>query len=86
MVEGGGAYLCLQCLEADVVRHGRGRLVHSGRRPRYWDHGMPAQLLGEPFMSRHVGRDVPRCIFQVTGHSVLIECLVKLDREHRLSR
>ena len=40
---------------------------------------------GEPFMSRRVGRDVPRYIFHVTGHSELIERLVELDREHRLS-
>ncbi len=41
---------------------------------------------GEPFMARGVGRDVPRYIFHVTGHSELIERLVELDREHRLSR
>lgn len=40
---------------------------------------------GEPFMARHVGRDVPRYIFHVTGHSELIERLAELDREHRLS-
>lgn len=40
---------------------------------------------GEPFMSRRVGRDVPRYIFHVTGHSELIERLVDLDREQRLS-
>ncbi|MCY4507782.1 MAG: hypothetical protein OXG35_12610 [Acidobacteria bacterium] len=40
---------------------------------------------GEPFMARGVGRDVPRYIFHVTGHSELIERLVELDREHRLS-
>lgn len=41
---------------------------------------------GEPFMARHVGHDVPRYIFHVTGHSELIERLVELDREHRLTR
>ena len=41
---------------------------------------------GEPFMARGVGRDVPRYIFHVTGHSELIERLVELDRQHRLSR
>ena len=41
---------------------------------------------GEPFMARGVGRDVPRYIFHVTGHSELIERLVELDREHRLAR
>ena len=41
---------------------------------------------GEPFMSRHVGRDVPRYIFHVTGHSELVGRLAELDREHRLSR
>ena len=41
---------------------------------------------GEPFMARGVGRDLPRYIFHVTGHSELIERLVELDREHRLSR
>ena len=40
---------------------------------------------GEPFMARGVGRDVPRYIFHVTGHSELIERLVELDRTHRLS-
>jgi hypothetical protein len=40
---------------------------------------------GEPFMSRRVGRDVPRYIFHVTGHSELIERLAELGREHRLS-
>ena len=40
---------------------------------------------GEPFMSRRVGRDVPRYIFHVTGHSELIERLVELGREHRLA-
>ena len=40
---------------------------------------------GEPFMSRQVGRDVPRFIFHVKGHSELIAQLVELDREHRLS-
>lgn len=34
--------------------------------------------------SRRVGRDVPRYICHVTGHSELIERLVELDREHRL--
>lgn len=40
---------------------------------------------GEPFMSRRVGRDVPRYIFHITGHSELIERLVELDREHRMA-
>jgi len=40
---------------------------------------------GAPFMSRRVGRDVPRYIFHVTGHSELIERLAELGREHRLS-
>ena len=51
--------------------------------------GTPECLLsfwGEPFMSRHVGRDVPRYIFHVTGHSELVERLADVDREHRLSR
>ncbi len=33
---------------------------------------------GEPFMSRRVGRHVPRYIFHVTGHSELIERLAEL--------
>ena len=37
-------------------------------------------------MSRHVGRDVPRYIFHVTGHAELVERLADVDREHRLSR
>ncbi len=52
------------------------------------DSGAPECLLsfwGEPFMARGVGRDVPRYIFHVTGHSELIERLVELDRTHRLS-
>lgn len=40
---------------------------------------------GEPFMSRQVGRDVPRYIFHLKGHSELIGRLVELDREHRLA-
>ena len=40
---------------------------------------------GEPFMSRRVGRDVPRYIFYVAGHSELIEQLVELGREHRVT-
>ena len=40
---------------------------------------------GEPFMSRRVGRDIPRYLFHVTGHSELIERLAELGREHRLS-
>lgn len=40
---------------------------------------------GEPFMARYVGRDVPRYIFHVTGHSELIERLAELERGHRLS-
>lgn len=52
-------------------------------------HGASECLLGfwrEPFMSRQVGRDVPRYIFHVTGHSDLVERLAELDREHRFSR
>ena len=40
---------------------------------------------GEPFMSRQVGRNVPRFIFHIKGHSELIGQLVELDRQHRLS-
>lgn len=40
---------------------------------------------GEPFMSRHVGKDVPRFMFHVTGHAELIGQFVELDRAHRLS-
>ena len=40
---------------------------------------------GEPFMSRRVGRDVPRYVFHVTGRSELIQRFVEMEREHRLS-
>ena len=36
-------------------------------------------------MARGVGRDVPRYIFHVTGHSELVERLAELGRGHRLS-
>ena len=70
---------------AGVVQDPGGRLVHPGGHADE-RHRMPAQLLVvSPFMSRRVGRDVPRYIFHVTGHSELIERLVELDREHRLA-
>ena len=40
---------------------------------------------GEPFMARHVGREVPRYIFHVQRHSELIARLVELVRHHRFA-
>jgi len=58
----------------------------GGRQPgRRRRRGIPAQLVGRAFHVPPVGRDVPRYIFHVTGHSELIERLGELDREHRLS-
>jgi hypothetical protein len=38
---------------------------------------------GEPFMSRATGRQLPRYIFHVQGHSELIGRLVELERHYR---
>ena len=40
---------------------------------------------GEPFMSRSTGKQVPRYIFRVQGHSDLVAQLVELERQHRIS-
>jgi hypothetical protein len=40
---------------------------------------------GEPFMSHHAGRDVPRFVFWVQGHSELVPHLVEIIRRHRLA-
>jgi hypothetical protein len=40
---------------------------------------------GEPFMARTAGRDVPRYIFHVQGHSELVGRLVELERKYRLA-
>ena len=40
---------------------------------------------GEPFMSRATGRESPRYIFHVQGHSELIGRLVELKRHYRRS-
>ncbi len=50
--------------------------------------GMTEALLsfwGEPFMSRATGKQVPRYIFRVQGHSDLISRLVEMERQHRLA-
>ena len=39
---------------------------------------------GEPFMARASGRDVPRYIFHVQGHSELVTRLLELERKYRL--
>ncbi len=39
---------------------------------------------GEPFMSRSAGRDIPRYIFHVQGHSELVARLVEVERRYRL--
>ena len=48
--------------------------------------GLEAHLSfwGEPFMSRAVGRDMPRYIFHVQPHSELISRLIELQRLYRL--
>ena len=40
---------------------------------------------GEPFMSRVTGREIPRYVFHVQGHSELIGRLVELERHYRRS-
>lgn len=50
-------------------------------------HGTTECLLsfwGEPFMSRSTGRDIPRYIFYVQGHSELVARFVELVRGYRL--
>lgn len=39
---------------------------------------------GEPFMSRATGKQVPRYIFRVQGHSDLVARLVELERQYRI--
>jgi hypothetical protein len=39
---------------------------------------------GEPFMSRTTGRDIPRYIFHIQGHSELVARFVELIRGYRL--
>jgi hypothetical protein len=39
---------------------------------------------GEPFMAQTVGRNVPRYIFHIQGHSELVSRLVELERQYRL--
>lgn len=41
---------------------------------------------GEPFMSRSTGRDIPRYIFHIQGHSELVARLVEVERGYRLSQ
>jgi hypothetical protein len=41
---------------------------------------------GEPFMARTSGKDVPRYIFHVQGHSELVTRLLELERKYRLGR
>lgn len=40
---------------------------------------------GEPFMSRTTGKQVPRYIFRIQGHSDLVAQFVELERQHRMS-
>jgi hypothetical protein len=50
-------------------------------------HGTTEGLLsfwGEPFMSRSTGRDIPRYIFHIQGHSELVARLVEVERSYRL--
>ena len=39
---------------------------------------------GEPFMSRTAGRDIPRYVFHVQGHSELVARLSEIERQARL--
>ncbi|MFO0969607.1 MAG: hypothetical protein U0793_28950 [Gemmataceae bacterium] len=39
---------------------------------------------GEPFMARAPGKDVPRYVFHVQGHSELVTRLSELERGYRL--
>jgi hypothetical protein len=39
---------------------------------------------GEPFMSRSTGRDIPRYIFYIQGHSELVARLIEVERHYRL--
>ena len=40
---------------------------------------------GDPFMSRAVGRQAPRYIFRVHGHSDLVAQFIEMERHHRTS-
>jgi len=40
---------------------------------------------GEPFMSKATGRQVPRYIFRVQGHSDLVARLAEIERGHRIN-
>ncbi|MEQ9411805.1 MAG: hypothetical protein RIK87_29080 [Fuerstiella sp.] len=40
---------------------------------------------GDPFMSRVVGKQAPRYIFRIHGHSDLVSQFVEIERQHRLS-
>jgi hypothetical protein len=40
---------------------------------------------GEPFMAQTTGKQVPRYVFRVQGHSDLIGQFVELERQHRLA-
>jgi hypothetical protein len=39
---------------------------------------------GEPFMARTPGRDVPRYMFHIQGHSDLVGRLVEMERAYRM--
>jgi len=39
---------------------------------------------GEPFMARSPGKDIPRYIFHIQGHSELVNRLLELERRYRL--
>ena len=40
---------------------------------------------GDPFMSRVVGRQAPRYVFRVHGHSDLVSQFIEMERQHRMS-
>jgi len=40
---------------------------------------------GDPFMSQVIGRQAPRYIFRVHGHSDLVTQFIEMERQHRMS-
>ncbi|MCA9058583.1 MAG: hypothetical protein KDA85_08790 [Planctomycetaceae bacterium] len=40
---------------------------------------------GDPFMSRVIGKQAPRYIFRVHGHSDLVSQFIEMERQHRMN-
>jgi hypothetical protein len=57
--------------------------ILAGMAPHGTTEGL-VSFWGEPFMARTTGRDIPRYIFHIQGHSELIARLVELERSYRL--